>query len=54
VRVRVEDLRVRRQLATKLVVPLRHQSLGTLQRVVHEDESSLRPPLSASPPERSI
>jgi hypothetical protein len=38
-RVRVEDLGAFGKLPAKLVVPLRHQLLGTLQRVVHELES---------------
>ena len=43
VRVRVENVRTPRQLSAKLLVPLRHQDLGTLQRVVHALESMQRP-----------
>ena len=35
----VEDLCVAGELALQLLVPLRHQFLGTLQRVVHGLES---------------
>ena len=42
--VRVEDVRAVRQLAAQLVVPLRHQLLGTLQRFVHSPESMQRCP----------
>jgi hypothetical protein len=38
-RVRIEDVRAVRELASKLVVPLRHQFLRTLPRVVHALES---------------
>jgi hypothetical protein len=34
-RVCIEDLSVVRELAPELLIPLRHQPLGTLQRVVH-------------------
>ena len=37
--VSVEDLGAVRQLAAQLLVPLRHQFLGTLQRVVHGFQS---------------
>jgi hypothetical protein len=39
VRVRVEDVGALRKLPANLVVPLRHEFLGTLQRVVHGLES---------------
>jgi Xaa-Pro aminopeptidase len=41
--VRVEDLGAFGELAAELFVPLRHQPLGTLQRVVHGLESMSRP-----------
>ena len=37
--VRIEDVGAVRKLASELLVPLRHQLLGTLQRVVHPSES---------------
>jgi len=42
-RVGVEDVGALRQLPAKLVVPLRHQHLGTLQRVPHALESMRGP-----------
>ena len=42
-RVRVEDVRAVGQFLAQLVVPLSHQLLRTLQRVVHVTESMQRP-----------
>jgi hypothetical protein len=39
VRVRVEDFDVFGQLATKFLVPLRHQLLSAPECLVHNDES---------------
>jgi hypothetical protein len=45
--VRVEDVGARGEFLAQLVVPLSHQFLGTLQRVVHALESMQRPVGSA-------
>jgi hypothetical protein len=41
--VRVEDIRALGEFLAQLVVPLSHQFLGTLQRVVHVSESMQGP-----------
>ena len=43
VRVGIGDVGALRQLPAKLLVPLRHQRLGTLQRVFHHSESMYGP-----------
>src|SRR6476469_2649861 len=53
-RVRVEDVGALGKLLTKLGVPLRHQFLGTLQRVVHVLESMYGGPPKAAWAGRSL